>query len=202
MKKDKANGKNTSQENTMEEDVKAQKNAEKANGETDNGGAEKEKELEQDLKSELEGVEKIKNELEEIKDKYLRLYSEFDNFRRRTAKERIELIKTSTEDLMTVLLPVVDDFDRAQKASENKENAIAALNGYELIYNKLLKILEQKGLKNMEVAKGDEFNPEFHEAITQIPASNDLKGRVVDVIEQGYYLGEKVIRYAKVVTGA
>jgi molecular chaperone GrpE len=206
MKKDKNIGKNTPQDDLVEEDVKA-RGEEKDSGEisqeeNDNGEADQEINLEQELQSELEGVDKIKSELEEIKEKYLRLYSEFDNFRRRTAKERLELIKTANEDLMMVLLPIIDDFDRAQKSSEKKENAIVALEGYDLIYSKLIKMLGQKGLKNMEVAKGTEFNPEFHEAIAQIPAGEDLKGKVVDVTEQGYYLGDKVIRYAKVLIGA
>jgi molecular chaperone GrpE len=204
MKRNKNSGKNNTQENLVEEDVKQRREENKSDAskeEEGNGESEEEVDLEQELQSEIEGVDKIKNELEEIKEKYLRLYSEFDNYRKRNARERLELIKTANEELMMALLPVLDDFDRAQKAVD-KNGASAAIDGYELINSKLLKLLGQKGLKNMEVAKGSEFNPEFHEAIAQIPAEEEFKGKVVDVIEQGYYLGEKVIRYAKVVIGA
>jgi len=147
-------------------------------------------------------VDQLKEEIDEQKDKYLRLYSEFDNFRKRTAKEKLDLIKTANEGLVLSLLPVLDDFERAQKAAE-ENNDKATIEGIELIYQKLVKILEQKGVKEMETAKGDDFDDEVHEAITQIPApEKKLKGKIVDVIEPGYYLNEKVIRFAKVVTGA
>ena len=139
--------------------------------------------------------------MEEQKDKYLRLYSEFDNFRRRTAKERLELIKTANEELMAALLPVIDDFERAIKASDSQDEEIEK-EGTELIYQKLVKVLGQKGAKAMDINIGDEFDEDVHEAITQIPApSEELKGKIVDVIECGYFLDEKVIRFAKVVTG-
>lgn len=145
----------------------------------------------------------LKNELQESKDKYLRLYSEFENFRRRTAKERIELIKTAGEEVLTALLPVMDDFERAKKSIDGQEVNASVKEGVDLIYNKLSKILEQKGVKQMEVERGSDFNPEFHEAVTQFPAPEEsLKGKVVDVLEKGYLLGDKVIRFAKVVTGA
>lgn len=154
---------------------------------------------EHDEKSTLESLEEA---LSESKDKYLRLYSEFDNFRRRTTKERIDLIATANRDLMESLIPVLDDFERALKAMQAKKEFEEA-KGIELIYNKYRKILELKGLKLMEVKPGDEFNEELHEAITQVPAPDEsLTGKIVDVVESGYYLGEKVIRFAKVVTGA
>lgn len=146
----------------------------------------------------------LKDELAEHKDKFLRLFSDFENFRRRTAKEKIELFKTANEELMTALLPVVDDFDRA-KAAMNNENASpeSIKEGVDLIYNKFKKILEIKGLKTMDSNPGADFNTELHEAITQIPAPEEkLKGKVVDTVESGYYLNEKVIRFAKVVIGA
>lgn len=143
-------------------------------------------------------LEALKAELAEAKDKYLRLYSEFDNFRRRTNKERNELIGTATQSLMKDLVPVLDDFDRGLKAMDDSP----AKEGIELISNKFKKVLENNGLKRMEVNKGDDFNEDFHEAITQIPAGDDLAGKVVDVVESGYFLSEKVIRFAKVVTGA
>lgn len=153
--------------------------------------------------AELSQEEKLKREISELKDKYLRLYSEFENYRRRTSKERLELIKTASEDLMKDIIPVVDDFERAFKASEKEENATKVRDGNQLVFHKLVKILESKGLKPMEDLVGKPFDAETQEAITQIPAPTDeLKGKVIDVVENGYTLGEKVIRYAKVVTGA
>jgi molecular chaperone GrpE len=149
-------------------------------------------------------LEKLKAEVQDYKDKYIRLYSEFENFRRRTSKEKLELSKSASEEVMSALLPVVDDFDRTQKAMTNEKADLESIReGVNLVYDKFKKTLEKKGLKQMEVGKGSEFDVEMHEAITQIPAPEDkLKGKVVDVIEKGYYLGDKIIRFAKVVTGA
>ncbi len=147
--------------------------------------------------------EQLKQELSQEKDKFLRLFAEFENYKKRTSRERIELFKTANEDLMTVLLPILDDFDRAlneikKSSDEDKE----LLRGIELINNKLRNSLAQKGLSVIEAKAGDVFDVELHEAITQIPApSDDLKGKIIDVLEQGYKLGEKVIRYPKVVIG-
>ena len=150
----------------------------------------------------VEELEKAKAEGADWKDKYVRLYAEFDNYKRRTSKERIDLLKTANEDLMTSLLPVLDDFERALKNIPATEENKALREGVELIFNKYSKTLQQKGLVPMETV-GQAFNVELHEAITQIPApSEDLKGKVVDELEKGYHLGEKVIRYAKVVIGA
>lgn len=153
--------------------------------------------------SEVDELTKLQDELAESKDKYLRLYSEFDNFRRRTSKEKLELMQTANEDLMSALIPILDDFERAEKAYDSKEADVKSVKeGIDLIYNKFRKILEQKGLIAMKGEVGMEFDPDFHEAITQIPApTKKLKGKVVDVIEKGYLLKEKVVRYAKVVTG-
>jgi molecular chaperone GrpE len=163
-------------------------------------------ESENDANTQLDqenSVEKLESELAEAKDKFIRLYSEFENYRRRTAKERLELIETSTQGLMVALLPVLDDFDRAGKSFENATEVSSLKDGLTLVSQKFARTLEQKGLKKMEVAKGDEFTTELHEAITQIPVDDEgLKGKVVDVVENGYYLGEKVIRFAKVVIGA
>ena len=146
---------------------------------------------------------KLEAEVAELKEKYLRLYSDFENFRKRTSKERIELITTASEDVLRDLLPVVDDFERAFKASEAEVNAATIREGNQLIFYKLVRILESKGLKVMEDLIGKPFNADTQEAITQIPApSEDLKGAVIDVVEKGYTLGDKVVRYAKVVTGA
>ncbi len=135
------------------------------------------------------------------KDKYLRLFAEFENYKRRTAKERIELFSTASEEVMVSLLPVLDDFDRASSEIEkSKDNEI--FNGIILIKNKLFDSLKSKGLSEIEIKKGDDFNADIHEAITQIPAPNKkMKGKIIDIIEKGYKLGEKIIRYPKVVIG-
>ncbi len=152
---------------------------------------------------EISEIDQMKKDLEESRDKYLRLYSEFENFRRRNARERLELIKTANEDLVESLLPVLDDFERARNAIENGGDLNALKEGVDLIYNKMRNVLEQKGLKPMDNTVGSEFNAEYHEAITQIPApSKELQGKIVDVIEKGYYLNDKVVRFAKVVIGA
>lgn len=144
---------------------------------------------------------KAETELNELRDKYLRLAAEFDNYKRRTAKERSDLFKTANQELMVALLPVLDDFERARNYTKETTDASALRESIDIIYNKLLKTLQQKGLATMET-KGGAFDPELHEAITQIPApAEDLKGKVVDEVEKGYYLGDKVIRHAKVVLG-
>jgi molecular chaperone GrpE len=148
-----------------------------------------------------DAVKKLQDELAEAKDKYLRLYAEFDNHRRRTAKEKLDMIQSANEQLLKSLLPVIDDFERAEKSFKDKNDKEAE--GFFLIQNKFKKVLEQSGVKSMEAASGSDFNPDLHEAITQIPSpSEKLKGKVVDVVEKGYLLGEKVIRFAKVVVGS
>ena len=140
-------------------------------------------------------------ELADLKDKYLRQAAEFENYKRRTAKERIDLFKTANQELMVALLPVLDDFERARAATLATADANAVRESIAIIYNKLNKTLQQKGLAPMEV-KGGDFDADLHEAITQIPApSDDLRGKIVDEVEKGYYLGDKVIRHAKVVLG-
>ena len=141
------------------------------------------------------------DQINELNDKYLRLYSEFDNYRKRTSKERLELFKTAGQDILTDLLPVLDDFERAMQNMESSDDAEAIQTGVNLIYNKFKNILENKGLKHFKSIEND-FDPEVHEAITKIPApSKKLKGKVVDEIEKGYMLNDKVIRFAKVVVG-
>ena len=144
---------------------------------------------------------KLENQLKEEKDKFLRLFAEFENYKRRTAKERIELFSTASEEVMTSLLPILDDFDRASVEIE-KDLENETLKGVLLIKNKLFDSLKSKGLSLVDVKKGDEFNADDHEAVTQIPApSKDMVGKIIDIIEKGYKLGEKVIRYPKVVIG-
>lgn len=149
-------------------------------------------------KSELEI---LKEELQKEKDQYLRLFAEFDNFKKRTSKERFEIFKTANAEVMSALIPVLDDFERGMKEIEKAENN-ELFTGIQLIYNKLNETLRAKGLKPVEVNAGDDFDTDKHEAITQIPApTEDLKGKIVDVVETGYALNDKIIRYAKVVTG-
>ena len=155
-------------------------------------------------------TESVENQVEEVnledqvkeeKEKFLRLFAEFENYKRRTAKERIELFSTASEEVMISLLPILDDFDRASAEIEkDKDNEI--FKGVLLIKNKLFDSLKSKGLALIEVNKGDGFNADNHEAVTQIPApTKDMEGKIIDVIEKGYKLGEKVIRYPKVVIG-
>tara|TARA_Y100000768_G_scaffold379236_1_gene354670 strand:+ start:701 stop:1195 length:495 start_codon:yes stop_codon:yes gene_type:complete len=143
----------------------------------------------------------LKNDLLETKDKYLRLYSEFENYRRRTSKEKVEMINSANKELISLILPVIDDFERAIKLT-SKENLDTSMEGFELIFQKLNSLLEKQGVKKMEIKTGDDFDPDFHEAITKIASKKNLKGKIVDVIENGYMLDDKVIRFAKVVTGS
>ncbi|TCK66769.1 molecular chaperone GrpE [Winogradskyella wandonensis] len=146
--------------------------------------------------------EKLQDELAAEKDKFMRLFAEFENYKKRTTKERIELFKTASQDVMIAMLPVLDDFERALMHIEEDKEAEELRKGVLLIYNKLINTLEQKGLAKIEVNKGDDFNADDHEAVTQIPApSEDLKGKIIDVVERGYKLGDKVIRFPKVVIG-
>ena len=166
------------------------------------------------LAEETIAAEGATGELAEAKDKYLRLYAEFENFRRRTAKEKIDLIKNAGEDIIKALLPIIDDFDRAQKAfekssdlttlSEEAQKEIKALKeGVSLVHNKMLRTLEQKGLKAMESSIGKPFDVNEQESITDIPApSEEMRGKVIDEIERGYYLNDKILRFAKVVVGS
>lgn len=145
--------------------------------------------------------EELKADLEKEKDKFLRLFAEFENFKRRTSKERVEMFKTANQDVIQSMLPVLDDFDRAlNEISKAKDKNL--LKGVELIHNKFRETLRAKGLEVMKIKEGDSFDADVHEAITQIPAPSDkLKGKIVDVVEKGYKLGDRIIRYPKVVTG-
>lgn len=173
---------------------------ENAIDEVDGKGDNNEAELETN-EGELTEEELIKEDLQKEKDKFLRLFAEFENYKRRTSKERLELFKTANQEVMTAMLPIMDDFDRAlnELKKSGDENL---LKGIELIHNKLKETLKAKGLERIDVEHGENFDSEIHEAITQIPAaSDDLKGKIVDVVEPGYKLGERIIRYPKVVTG-
>jgi len=165
-----------------------------------------EEELEQKTENqetpELTPEEEAIAKYNEINDKYLRLYSDFENFRKRTQKEKIELYKTAGEDVIFAVLPIIDDFERAQKAMEESNDIQGVKDGIKLIHNKLVSVLKQKGLEEIKSAVNKDFDIEFHEAITQIPAQNKKQiGKVIDEVEKGYELNGKVIRFTKVVVG-
>jgi molecular chaperone GrpE len=145
-------------------------------------------------------VEELRIELAEQKDKFIRLYAEFDNFKRRNAKERIELMQTAGRDVIQSLLEVMDDFERADKQMAKSEDVEQIKKGIELIFSKLKNTLSAKGLKEMK-SIGTEFNPDLHEAITEIEVTEEMKGKVVDEVEKGYTLNDKIIRFSKVVVG-
>ncbi len=179
----------------VEKEIKDSVEADKLTSETESA----ENEVVDAEAFEMTPEEKAKLELAEMKDKYLRLYADFENFRRRTAKERLELIGTANADTIKNILPVVDDFERAIKSFDATTEVKALKEGVDLIYTKLYKTLESKGLKPMKTV-GEPFDAEIHESIAQFPAP-EQKGKVVDEVEKGYFLNDKVIRYAKVVVG-
>jgi molecular chaperone GrpE len=158
------------------------------------------KKIKADDKSKLQMEEAIAA-LEQEKDKYLRLFAEFENFKKRTAKERIELFKTANQEVISAMIPVLDDFNRAQQQLDKGEAAID-VEGFKLIFNKFQEVLKSNGLAQTEAKAGDSFDAEIHEAITQIPAPSEKeKGKIIDIIETGYQLGDRIIRYPKVVVG-
>ena len=179
----------------VEQEIGDQPNEETTSNQTEEAA-------EAEAPQELSEVEKLREENAALNDKYLRLFAEFDNYKRRTQKERVELLQTAGKDVLVSLLTVLDDFDRANKANENATDVAAVQEGVNLVHTKLKGILTQKGLKEME-SMNTVFDTDLHEAITKIPAPNeDLKGKVVDVLEKGYTLNDKVIRFAKVVVGS
>jgi len=162
----------------------------------------KKKDKEKDRVQELEKeIEQMKAEKAELNDRFLRLFSEFDNYKKRVSKEKLDLIATASEKVLVSLLPVIDDFERAIAANEKAENIDSIKEGFTLIYNKLIQIMKRFDVEEIQ-AKGEEFNTDFHEAVTHFPAQKEEdKGKVIDVTEKGYKLKDKVIRYAKVVVG-
>lgn len=183
------------------EETTVENTSEEIPSENDSEATEEEpvKEAPKKEESKLSETERLQKELGEMKDKYLRIFAEFDNYRKRTIKERQEIIKLAAKDSLGAMLPAVDDFSRAIRLANDSEEKIPE--GVILIYNKLFKALEQQGIKEMETT-GQDFDPELHEALTKIPApSEELKGKIIDTIEKGYYLNDKIIRYAKVVVG-
>ncbi len=180
------------------EDKVQEEEIEKVEGQETEGSTEETQEEVVELSKE----EDLEIQVKEATDKYLRLYSEFDNFRKRTQKEKIELYKTAGEGIISAILPVLDDLDRAEKANQDSDDAQGIKDGIKLIQDKITNILKTKGLEAVASPIGEDFNVEFHEAITQIPApSKKEKGKVLDVVEKGYELNGKVIRFSKVVIG-
>ena len=180
-------------EEVMEETAQAEENQQEETAQEETPAAEQT--VEEQLANMLEEAQQM---VREEKDKYLRLSAEFDNYRKRTLKEKAELIKNGGEKTLTAILPVLDDFERALKNMETSEETKAMKEGVELIFNKFQKILGQEGLQKIET-EGKEFDTDFHEAIALIPApSEDLKGKILDCVQTGYMLNEKVIRHAKV----
>jgi molecular chaperone GrpE len=171
-----------SAEETLEQEVQDGKTPEKA-GDSD------------------EKLKKLEGEVVEMKEKYLRLFAEFDNYKKRTIREKVDMMKTAAQDTLSALLPVLDDFDRAKKNAEDESSQETFSEGVLLVYHKLYSVLRQKGLEPMET-DGESFDPDLHEAITEIPApAEELKGKVVDTVEKGYKLNDRIIRHAKVVVG-
>lgn len=167
----------------------------------DKSAKEPEVELENGAEEAIDELQKLTLELDDSKDRYVRLYAEFDNYKRRTSRERVEMMQMAGKEVIGNLLTVLDDFERALKMMENSTDVPSIMEGLDLINQKFTKILTQEGLKKMD-AIGQVFDADFHEAITNIPApSPDLKGKVLDEVEKGYLLNDKVLRYAKVVVG-
>lgn len=189
--KEKANGTSTDQDTPIADNAKMF-DFDKSNPDTDQSD---------DLTGGDEKVAELQVAVQELKDKHLRLLAEFDNYKKRTMRERIEMLNSASKDVMVSLLPVLDDFDRAKKSAEDPANAEVFSDGVLLVYNRLYNILQGQGLKPM-TSTGEKFDPELHEAITEIPApTDDEKGKAIDTLEKGYTLHDKIIRHAKVVVG-
>lgn len=197
MAKNKVQEKELEDESKVKSSEDSKKEKEKTTNESENTNDKSNNEKSKDSK-----LLEIQDELSEMKEKYLRLYSEFDNYRKRAAREKISLIESASGELIAELLPILDDFDRASKSNTDKTDPDALKEGFELIRDKFKKTLIRKGLQEMEISEGTEFDSELHEAISQVPVEKKkLKGKVIDVVEKGYTINEKVLRYAKVVVG-
>ena len=199
MNEEQLHEENHAQENLQEAINHPEMKQENQNSDVDNPDEKKEKTLKSKHRKE-EKTEKLEAEIVQLNDKFLRLYSEFDNYRKRTIKEKIELGKTASTEIILSILPVLDDFERAVNSFEISANSTDSLkHGIILIFSKFINILSQQGLQQIKTIS-EEFNTDFHEAITNIPATNpEQKGKVIDEVEKGYMLNGKVIRYAKVV---
>jgi len=171
-----------------------------ANEKDFNVGSQSEQEEETSVEEIVSEVDRLKSELQETKEKYLRLVAEFDNFRKRTAKEKLEVIQTASKEVIVSMLEVLDDADRAQQQLTTSSDPDDMRKGVLLVFNKLRNILQSKGIKMMD-AKGKPFNPDLHEAIAEVDSGKEMRGKVVEVVQNGYYLNDKIIRFAKVVVG-
>jgi len=188
-------------ENQQQEEAKVEAQADAPAEETEQAEQDEQEEAADKVAEEKSEEEKLTEELTALKDKHIRLTAEFDNFRKRTMKEKLELVKTGGESVLKTILPVVDDFERAMQSIESTGDVDSLKEGVNLIYNKFKSFLDQNGIKEIEAVDSD-FDTDKHEALTKIPApSEEQKGKVVDVIEKGYYIHEKVLRFAKVVVG-
>ncbi len=193
--------KKQNQEEVVDENVTTNETVHNVTEETTENSKESEVEEKDELSSEEKQIEELSTKVTDLNDKYLRLTAEYDNYRKRTLKERMELTKSAGESLLKGLLPVVDDFDRAVSHLNDASDLDAVKKGIDLIYNKFQEFLKQNGVKEIE-AKEKDFDTDLHEAITKIPApTEDLKGKVIDCIEKGYMLNDKVMRFSKVVVG-
>jgi molecular chaperone GrpE len=202
-KKKKNDNDTTNMENKAEEQVTNEETTAEQTNAAEQGGAESgAEETNTEATAEVSVEEKLRQENAALNDKYLRLFAEFDNYKRRTQKERVELLQTAGKDVIVSLLTILDDFDRANKAAETAVEVGPIKEGVQLVHNKLISLLSQKGLKVME-SINTPFDTDLHEAITKVPApSEELKGKVIDELEKGYTLNDKVIRFAKVVVGS
>jgi len=183
--------------NMSEETPEQELNAETGENQVE----EKPKKKSRRLSGSKKQIEELKAEIAESKDKHLRLFAEFENFKKRNMRERLDLLKTAGQDTINKILPVLDDFDRAKKSAEDESTSEQLSEGVLMVYNKLYSVMANMGVKPME-STGEVFDPEVHEAITEIPApSEDMKGKIIDTIEKGYHMNDKIIRFAKVVVG-
>jgi len=181
-----------------EEDTSVKVDNKDSDDSQDKGFRSRRKDKKADKKKE---IEELKQENAELKDKFLRLFAEFDNFKKRTVREKLDTMRLAAQDTLSSLLPVLDDFDRAKQNADDPNSPEEFSEGVRMVYNKLWNTLKAQGLEPME-STGADFDPELHEAVTEFPApSEDMKGKVVDTIEKGYYLKDKIIRHAKVVVG-
>ena len=192
---------NGQEQNIEEQQASAEQEATEQNQEGQEQQQGEEETGEKSLEDLQKEIEELKQKNEELKDKHLRLFADFDNYKKRTAKEKTDIQKNASEDVLKDLLPIIDDFERAIGTAEDAKDVDSVREGMRLIYQKMMKTLEHKGLQSME-SQGKEFDSEYHEAVSEIPApSDDQKGKVMDEIEKGYYLNDKIIRFAKVVVG-
>ncbi len=193
-------GKKDKKDENVEQDIEV-KDKEAQTEENTTEETVNQEETKEDTSKESPEVTKLKAQVEDLEDKYRRLLAEFDNFRKRTNREKLELIKTASKDTLTGLLPVLDDFDRAKKNHDDDGSEEHFTEGVSLLYMKLQTYAEKQGLQAIDPT-GEAFDADFHEAITEIPApTEELKGKVIDTVERGYSLNDKIIRYAKVVIG-